>query len=143
MDIPRNTTLLELHVPDFEPVKQFYAHLGFEVMWERQPEQFKGYVVMKMEDNILCFWAGNEYVYEQLYFKKFPQNSPRGYGVEIVVMVADIDAYYQQVKNVTNVVEDLTLQPWGLKDFRIEDPFGYYLRITSQHDILSASNAVP
>lgn len=66
-----------------------------------------------------------------------------GYGVEIIIMVNNIDEYYSKVKDFSNVVEGLVLQPWGLKDFRIEDPFGYYVRITSSHDIFDGiKNAV-
>ena len=60
-----SNVLLELHVDDFEKVKEFYGKLGFEVVWERKPEGFKGYLIIKKEDNILCFWAGNEMVWEQ------------------------------------------------------------------------------
>lgn len=139
----QNNVLLELHVPDFEKVKEFYGKLGFEVIWERKPEGFKGYLILKMGDNILCFFAGNEYVYEQPYFKRFPKKTKRGYGVEIIIMVGNIEEYYLKVKDFANVVEELVLQPWGLKDFRVEDPFGYYIRITSYHDILDGiTNAV-
>ena len=139
----QNNILLELHVPDFEKVKEYYGRLGFEVVWERKPEGFKGYLILKMGNNVLCFWAGNENVYEQTYFKRFPKDTKRGYGVEIVVMVDDIEKFYLKVKDFANVVEELVLQPWGLKDFRVEDPHGYYLRITSYHDILDgAKNAV-
>lgn len=138
----QNNVLLELHVPDFEKVKDYYGKLGFEIIWERKPEGFKGYLALKMQDNVLCFWAGNDRVYEQPYFKRFPKDTKRGYGVEIVIMVDDVEEYYLKVKNFTNVVEELILQPWGLKDFRVEDPFGYYLRITTNHNILDNSNAV-
>lgn len=132
---------MELHVPDFEKVKEYYGKLGFEVVWERKPEGFKGYLILKMGDNILCFWAGNEYVYKQTYFKRFPKNTKRGYGVEIVIMVDNVEQYYSKVKSFANVVEELVLQPWGLKDFRVEDPFGYYLRITTKHNILDNNNS--
>jgi len=139
----QNNVLLELHVPDFNKVKEYYGKLGFEVAWERKPEGFKGYMILKLEDNILCFWAGNEHVYEQTYFKRFSKDTKRGYGVEIVIMVENIDEYYLKVKDYANVVEELVLQPWGLKDFRTEDPYGYYLRFTSRHDILDdTKNAV-
>lgn len=136
------STLLEIHVPDFEKVKDFYRKLGFEVVWERKPAGFKGYLIMKKEENILCFWAGNEHVYEQNYFKQFPQNTPRGYGIEIVLMVEDIRKFYEETKKSFSIFEDLQLRPWGLEDFRIVDPFGYYLRFTSYHDILDPKNAV-
>jgi lactoylglutathione lyase len=138
----QNYTLIELHVPDFEKVKEYYQRLGFEIVWEREPEGFKGYLILKMGNNILCFWAGNEQVYEQPFFSKFPKDTPRGYGVELVIMVDDIEVYYEKVKSHANVVEELTTQPWGLKDFRTEDPYGYYLRFTSLHNILDKVNAV-
>ena len=138
----QNHLLLELHVPDFEKVKEFYGKLGFEVVWERKPEGFKGYLVIKRGDNILCFWGGNENILEHEYFSQFPNDSKRGYGVELVIMVEDVDSYYEEVKQFAKVVEELKLKPWGLRDFRIEDPFGFYLRITNHHNILDNRNAV-
>ena len=100
----QNNILLELHVPDFRPIKDYYEKLGFTAKWVRKPEGFKGYMILAMGQNILCFWAGNEHVYEQEYFSQFPKTSPRGYGVEIVIMVDDIKAYYDQIKDFANVV---------------------------------------
>lgn len=138
-----SNVLLEIHVPDFKVVKDFYNLLGFEVVWERFPEGFKGYLILKMDDNILCFWAGNKHVYEQDYFKQWPKDTKRGYGIEIVLMVDDLESYYLNLnKSKIKIFEELQLRPWGLKDFRIEDPFGYYLRITSKHNILDSKYAV-
>lgn len=137
-----NRIQLELHVDDFESIKRYYVALGFEISWERLPEGFKGYLVLDMDGNTLCFWAGNEHVYDQPHFKQFPKDTPRGYGVEIVIVVDDIKAYYEGVREKANVVEPLIEQPWGLWDFRACDPAGYYLRFTSDHDILDPSNAV-
>ncbi len=44
-----NYSLIELHIPDFEVAKEFYGKLGFKVAWERKPEGFKGYLVLKRE----------------------------------------------------------------------------------------------
>lgn len=141
--IPANNYLqLELHVADFRPIKDYYGKLGFKVVWERPYEGEKGYLVMERDNTILCFWPGTDHVYNQTYFKKFPRKTPRGYGVELVIMVDDIDAYYEKIKSYANVVEPLKLRPWGLKDFRASDPFGYYLRFTSKHNILDNANAV-
>lgn len=137
-----NKLQLELHVEDFEPIKDYYTKLGFTIVWERKPEQFKGYLVIDMQGNSLCFWGGNNYVYEQPHFRQFPHATPRGYGVEVVVMVEDIESYYEKVKGFANVVEPLTKKPWGLWDFRAVDPAGYYLRFTTEHNILDESNAV-
>ena len=46
------------------------------------------------------------------------------FNVEIVIMVDDIDAYYEKVKSFVNIVEPLVLQ------------LGYYLRFCPKHDIL-------
>lgn len=138
----QNNVLIELHVPDFELTKDFYQKLGFEIVWERTPEDVKGYLILKKENNILCFWPGNEQVATQAYFKKFSPETPRGYGVEIVVMVEGIEVYYARVKEKVEIFEELQTRPWGLKDFRIADPFGYYLRFTEPHNILDQSNAV-
>ena len=137
-----NHLQLELHVPDFEVVKAYYSKLGFRVVWEREPDESKGYLVLQMDQTTLCFWCGTDAVYNQPYFKKFPKNTVRGYGVEIVIMVDDIDAYYERVKENANIVEPLIVQPWGSKDFRAVDPFGYYLRFTRKHNIIDKSNAV-
>ena len=142
MQPAQNDILIELHVPDFEKVKEFYGKLGFEVVWERKPEDKKGYLVMKRGNSILNFWPGTEQVWNQPYFKNFPKTTKRGYAVEIVINVDNIEHLYEEVKTFVKVVEELKTQPWGLKDFRIEDPFGFYLRFTEPHNILDSDNAV-
>jgi hypothetical protein len=62
-------TVIELHVPDFDPIREYYGRLGFVVVWEREPEGSKGYLVMKMGSNVLCFWAGNENAYQRGFLK--------------------------------------------------------------------------
>ena len=57
-------------------------------------------------------------------------------------MADNIEQLYEEVKTFAKVVEELILQPWGLKDFRIEDPFGFYLRFTEPFNIVDPSNAV-
>ena len=138
----QSDVLLELHVPDFEKAKKFYGRLGFKVVWERKPDEFKGYIVMKRQNSILCFWGGNEFIYKHPTFKKYPNTTKRGYGIEIIVPISNIEKFYKQVEVFANVVEPLIVQPWGLKDFRIEDPFGFYIRFTESHDVLNRKFAV-
>ncbi len=54
----------------------------------------------------------------------------RGAGVEIVLEVED--AYARFARAGERVDEPIRTQPWGLRDFRIVDPDGYYLRITTK-----------
>jgi catechol 2,3-dioxygenase-like lactoylglutathione lyase family enzyme len=137
-----NHIQLELHVPDFAITKDFYTKLGFRIIWIREKGDADDYLVMGKDGTILNFWPGNEAVFEQPYFKNFSNDTKRGYGVEIVYNVENIDEYYNQVSDFANIVEELHLQPWGLKDFRFEDPFGFYFRITEPHDIRNSDNAV-
>lgn len=133
---------VELHVDDFKPILAYYKKLGFDTQWMRQPEGYKGYLVVRLGHNVLCFWPGNKEVYKQSYFSQFPKGTKRGYGVELKIMVDDVQAYYKKVKGVANVVSPLKKQPWGLWDFRCVDPAGYYLCVTEKHNILDPKYAV-
>jgi lactoylglutathione lyase len=54
-------------------------------------------------------------------------------GVEMVLEVDDVVAERDRVTAAGwPLAEDLQDRPWGLKDFRIFDPAGYYLRITDR-----------
>jgi lactoylglutathione lyase len=54
-------------------------------------------------------------------------------GVEVVLEVDDLIAERDRVTAAGwPLAEDLQDRPWGLKDFRILDPAGYYLRITDR-----------
>jgi lactoylglutathione lyase len=54
-------------------------------------------------------------------------------GVELVLEVDDVAAERDRVAAAGwPLAEDLRERPWGLTDFRILDPAGYYLRITSR-----------
>ncbi|MFF5211933.1 VOC family protein [Streptosporangium sp. NPDC000396] len=52
-------------------------------------------------------------------------------GTEIVIEVDDVRAERDRVIAAGwPLAEDLKLRPWGLTDFRVHDPDGYYLRFT-------------
>ena len=55
----------------------------------------------------------------------------RGAGVEIVLEIPDVDAAAEAaVEAGYRLAEPVRERPWGLRDFRVVDPDGYYLRIT-------------
>lgn len=137
-----NSVQVELHVPDFDKVLDFYGKLGFKKVWIREEGNNADYLVIERDGLVLNFWPGNDEVYNQPYFKNFPADTKRGYGVEIVMMVDDVQKIHNEIKSFANVVNELTKRPWGLWDFRIEDPFGYYIRITEKHDIRDSKYAV-
>ena len=54
-------------------------------------------------------------------------------GVEIVLEVDDLAAFRARVQAAGYpLAQDLQRRPWGLTDFRLHDPAGYYLRITGK-----------
>jgi uncharacterized glyoxalase superfamily protein PhnB len=53
--------------------------------------------------------------------------------VELVLEVDDVAAERDQITAAGwPMAEDLRARPWGLRDFRVLDPAGYYLRITDR-----------
>ncbi len=55
-------------------------------------------------------------------------------GVELVLEVESLEVDRARVaENGWPVVEDITERKWGLSDFRLLDPSGYYWRITTRH----------
>jgi len=130
-NVMKNATTVELHVSDFEVVREFYKGIGFKIIFDSPGN----YLVMRKGKAILNFWGEKgQFPNKQPYFRKFPKDTKKGYGVEIVVPIKNIEVYYDKIKDKVNVVEKLKMKPWKWKDFRIEDPNGYYIRFTESHD---------
>jgi lactoylglutathione lyase len=70
---------------------------------------------------------------EGAYFGRETATLRRGPGMEIVVEVDDVEGCQERVASSGHpILEPLRDRPWGLRDFRISDPDGYYLRVTSR-----------
>ncbi|KAJ9629226.1 uncharacterized protein PV06_00734 [Exophiala oligosperma] len=53
-------------------------------------------------------------------------------GIELVFAVDDLDHERDVIVSKGWLLDaDIAMQPWGLKDLRLTDPDGYYLRITT------------
>lgn len=128
--------MIELHVPSFEIAKEFYGNLGFEIVWERNSEDPDiCYLVMKKGTSIINFYGGSERVYDHSFFKKFPKTTPKGYGIEIIIPVDGIEDFYKQIslkckKNIVKKLDQILSHP----DFRMIDPFGFYLRFVERYN---------
>ncbi len=136
----RNNLTVELHVPDFELVREFYSKLDFSVISEDPIGRELGYLVLMRHDSIgnsmLNFYGGDERVFNHSFFSELSPSTPRGYAVEITIPVGDIERYYAEIypRIESSVVQKLVTKSWGKKDFRIRDPFGFYLRFTELVD---------
>ena len=141
----RNNLIIELHVPDFIKVKQFYGVLGFsEIHFDLATKEHPAYLVLRrsdpLGDTMINFYGGDDRVYNQSYFKKFSKETKRGYSVEITVSTANVSEFFNKVSQGElkgYIVEELKEFKEGgsvWKDFRMEDPFGFYLRFTELVD---------
>ena len=120
---------LELFVADLDASIRFYERvLAFELQ-RREPD----YASLRADDVILGLGA----------IAKLPDRDPgpgftrsrlhadRGAGVEIVLEVDDLGAALDRVQRARHpLVETIRDRPWGLRDFRLVDPDGYYWRVT-------------
>lgn len=136
----KNNLIIELHVPDLNIVKDFYSKLGFKISMDDTPNTKElGYLTMTREDELgntmLNFYGGDERVYGQSFFKQFPQDTKRGYATEVTMTVGNIDDLYQEAtknlsKYIVREIKELKDHGHVWKDFRMVDPFGFYLRFT-------------
>jgi lactoylglutathione lyase len=130
MSQPQQMSLrLELFVGDLETSIAFYCDiLGFDVQ-RREAD----YTSLRCGTVILGLGPIAKLPLSQGYFTQHRLQSNRGAGVEIVLDVEDIHALYTYVQQTSYpITEPLMLRPWGLTDFRLADPDGYYLRLTSR-----------
>lgn len=140
----QNNLIIELHVPDLEVTKKFYSKLGFVVSMDDKPnEKELGYLTMtrgdEMGNTMLNFYGGDERVYGQSYFKQFSRDTKRGYAAEVTIVVGDIEKLYASIEtqlseNIVREIETLEDHGHAWKDFRMIDPFGFYLRFTELID---------
>lgn len=127
------TIALELHVPDFQPAAEFYGVLGFTTY--RTESENGGYMVLRRGETIINFYSGSDEVYNHSYFKQFDRETPRGYGVEIIITSNDLDIDHAALHEKDyEIVDEIKERPWGARDFRVTDPYGYYIRITQPID---------
>lgn len=119
---------LELFVDSIKKSVEFYSNvLGFSV-----PEGTNKDYIPVRKGNVILGLGEMKNLPEHHHLKVSDNGQQIGLGVEIVLEVEDVqDVYNSIVAKGYPIQTELTKRPWGLEDFRIIDPDGYYLRITS------------
>jgi catechol 2,3-dioxygenase-like lactoylglutathione lyase family enzyme len=118
---------LELFVADVERSVEFYQWaLGFTVE-RRSP----GYASLRRGNAIVGIGAASGLPADH-YFDASALGGWRGAGVEIVLEVGDLEAAFQAAQAAgARVLSSPAMRPWGIRDFRLADPDGYYIRVTT------------
>ncbi|MFI5913603.1 VOC family protein [Dactylosporangium sp. NPDC051541] len=122
---------MELFVEDMGVSVEFYRDvLGFAV--ERRAEDYaslrRGLVVLGLGPVAKLPAEGDGQG-----FSRQRLSAGKGAGVEIVLELDGLDelrALHERCQERAVVSTSLELRSWGLYDFRLADPDGYYLRIT-------------
>jgi lactoylglutathione lyase len=124
------TIRFELFVTDRDKSVDFYTSvLGFEV--RRLDES---YAMLTCGDVVLGLsrQADLPETGEGPGFTQQRLNQDHGAGVEIVLETPDLEGLYERVqRSGYQLAAPIQDRPWGLRDFRVADPDGYYLRITA------------
>ena len=116
---------IEIFPIDLDATAAFYTQvLGFTVVRD-QRDGSPGYISLERGGVRIGAAYRNEPA-------KQPGRRPPS-GTEIVLEVDNLDDEHARVVAAGwPIEEDLTDREWGLRDFRVLDPSGYYLRLTTQ-----------
>lgn len=113
-------------LPDY--IKYFERVAGFKLQ-----RQQRGYASMLSERAELSLMDGRS-LPEGHPNKLKPTDRRLGLGVEIVIIVADLDTAFARAAEFKeqgwHVSSGIARRPWGPRDFRILSPDGYYLRFS-------------
>ncbi len=117
---------VEFFVQDLARSREFYTRvLGFTI--NRQKED--GFTELSRGDATLAL--NHIATLSQEHPTSPAANERIGKGVEIVLIVAEVDGVYRQVLATGwPISTPLTSQPWGMTDFRLSDPDGIYIRVS-------------
>lgn len=139
-----NNLIIELHIPDLEKARDFYSKLGFVVgLDDKLTENELGYLTMIRSDELgntmINFYGGDDRVYNQSFFKQFPRGTVRGYEIELTIPTKNIAEFYDRTvlslrENIVRELKEIKDHNHSWKDFRMVDPFGFYLRFTELLD---------
>jgi catechol 2,3-dioxygenase-like lactoylglutathione lyase family enzyme len=127
---------LELFVRDPTVSAAFYTGaLGFEKVVDRSLGRRSRYIMVR-NGQVLISLVSLSYFAPGLRFGPLAwlfRQPP--VGTEIILEVDDLARAFERVSvRGERLASPLQKRPWGLYDFRVRDPDGYYLRVTTPHD---------
>lgn len=121
-------TAPELFVPDVDAAVEFFTtKLGFALHRLEQDAGGRGVFAVVWLERSVVFIA-----HEALMPSMASSGQPRGFGIDIRIMVPDVDAMRERARqHSVTVVHEIGDRDYGLRDFIVQDPLGYRWRFAS------------
>ena len=119
------TSWVELCVSDFEQSIAWFEHtLGFRVV-AREANEYaelaRGETTLQLAADDASYWEAER--------PRLLPPGQRGSGVEIVLLVDNVDAVYRQAQQArADIVRPLSDYPWHMRQFWVRHPDGYLIR---------------
>jgi catechol 2,3-dioxygenase-like lactoylglutathione lyase family enzyme len=119
------TSWVELCVSNFEQSITWFEHtLGFRVT-AREANEYaelsRGETTIQLAADDAPYWASER--------SRLLPSGQRGSGVEIVLLVENVDAVYRQAQEAgAEIVRELADYPWHMRQFWVRHPDGYLIR---------------
>lgn len=123
---------IEFFVNDIEKSVFFYQNL-----LKLEISQMGEKSVSFISDESLLLLTSINVLDDNHYFKKH-NFAKMGGGVEFIILTDQVEELYKNIKqkNPNSIESDLKQQTWGMVDFRVIDPDGYYIRVSSKTKIV-------
>src|SRR2546428_242245 len=119
------TSWVELCVSDFEQSITWFEHvLGFRVV-AREANEYaelsRGETSLQLAADDAPYWKPER--------PRLLPSGQRGSGVEIILLVDNVDAVYRQAMQArADIVRELADYPWHMRQFWVRHPDGYLIR---------------
>jgi len=124
---------MELATTRVEEYFSFFASVADFRLLSRRP----GYVEVRSDLAELTFIDPTKYWSNGHPFSGKLTGSGQGLGIEIGIVVADLDKAYETAVTFKEkgfpISTGIVRRPWGVRDFRVLAPDGYYFRFTEGH----------
>jgi uncharacterized glyoxalase superfamily protein PhnB len=122
-------TAPELFVPDVQAAVDFYCgKLRFQTWRVEKAGERAVFAVLWLERSVVLI--ADERMYAAMGGEPV---EPRGRGIDIRIMVADVDAMHRRAQDGgLAVVHDIADREYGLRDFIVQDPWGFRWRFAAE-----------
>jgi uncharacterized glyoxalase superfamily protein PhnB len=120
-------TAPELFVPDVDEAVRFYTEVfGFMLQRAEKTGERSTFAIVRLGGTMIMF------MHQAYYTGPKEELQSRGAGLDIRVMVPDVQAMYRRAKAAgLPLMHDIADRDYGLRDFIVRDPDGFRLRFAS------------